>query len=78
MQLLPSPPLSLCTDVVSACMACSIVVSQCVVCSVREQVFRLCPLVITDTARSGTRVEDNTVFVHPATAGVVVCTFNDQ
>ena len=59
--------------VVSVCMVCTIVVSRCIVCSVREQVFRLCPLVITDTVRSGTRVEDNTVFVHPATAGVVVC-----
>ena len=50
--------------VVSVCMACSLVVSRCIVCSVREQVFRLCPLVITDTTRSGTRVGGNTVFVH--------------
>ena len=32
------------------------------VCSVCEQVFRLCPLVTTDPARTGTRVEDSTVF----------------
>ena len=43
-------------------MVCSIVDSRCIVCSVREQVFRLCPLVITDPARTGIRVEGDTVF----------------
>ena len=57
-----APGLEQWTKPCPACMVCSIVVSRCIVCSVHEQVFRLCPLVITDTARSGTRVEDNTVF----------------